>query len=72
MMQFGYDSFSAEVMEGKNAIEFSDDQGIQDPWEEIPDECVLVQVFSIRLRAMALAVDHPVTCVSAQTVCIAA
>ena len=62
MMQFSYDSFGREVMGGLSVIEFSDKQGEEDPWEQIPDECVLVQVFSIRLRAMALAVDHPITC----------
>ena len=33
-----------------------------DPWHEVPDNFVMVQMLTIRLRSLALAMGIPVTC----------
>jgi hypothetical protein len=47
LIQFGYDSWGRDVMEGKNIQEFIDELKREDPWEEVPDNLVMAQVGSM-------------------------
>lgn len=62
LIQFGYDSWGKDVMEGKNIQEFIDELKREDPWEEVPDNLVMAQFMSIRLRSLCLGMNHPVKC----------
>jgi len=62
LMQFGYDSYGADVTGGKNVQQFIDDMKNTDPWEEVPDNFVMAQFMSLRLRSVALGMNHPVKC----------
>ena len=62
LMQFGYDSFGEDVTGGKNIVQFVDELKAIDPWEEVPDNLVMAQFLTVRLRSLALAMSHPVTC----------
>ena len=60
LLQFGYDSYGKDVTGGKNIQQFIDELKAADPWEEVPDNFVLAQFMSIRLRSLALGMNHPV------------
>jgi aarF domain-containing kinase len=62
LIKFGYDSWGKDVMEGKNIQTFIDELKREDPWEEVPDNLVMAQFMSIRLRSLALGMNHPVKC----------
>jgi aarF domain-containing kinase len=62
LMQFGYDSYGSEVTGGKNLVQFTDELKAEDPWHEVPDNFVMMQFLTIRLRSLALAMGHPITC----------
>mmetsp|Transcript_35815 Transcript_35815/g.39882 ORF Transcript_35815/g.39882 Transcript_35815/m.39882 type:complete len:572 (-) Transcript_35815:658-2373(-) len=62
LIQFGYDSWGKEVTGDKNIQQFIDDLKEEDPWEEVPDNFTMVKLMSIRLRALALGMNHPVKC----------
>lgn len=62
LLRFGYDSWGKDVMEGKNIQQFIDGLKEEDPWEEVPDNFVMAQFMSIRLRSLALSMNHPVRC----------
>ena len=62
LMEFGYDSWGSDVTGGKNLIQFTDDLKAEDPWYEVPDNFVMAQMMSIRLRSLALAMNVPVRC----------
>lgn len=46
---------------GKNIVQFTDELKTADPWHEVPDNFVMAQFLSIRLRSLALAMNHPIT-----------
>ena len=46
---------------GKNLVQFIEDLKAIDPWEEVLDNFVKCQFMSIRLRALALDMNHPIT-----------
>ena len=62
LLQFGYDSYGRDVTGGKNIQQFLDELKHNDPWEEVPDNFVMAQFMSIRLRSLALGMNHPVRC----------
>lgn len=62
LIQFGYDSWGKDVTDGKNLQKFIDELKEADPWEEVPDNLVMAQFMSIRLRSLALGMNHPVKC----------
>uniref|UniRef100_A0A7R9ZPL8 ABC1 atypical kinase-like domain-containing protein n=1 Tax=Craspedostauros australis TaxID=1486917 RepID=A0A7R9ZPL8_9STRA len=62
LIRFGYDSYGNDVLEGKNVQQFIDECKEQDPWEKVPDNFVMSQFMSIRLRSLALGMNHPVKC----------
>lgn len=62
LIQFGYDSWGHDVTGGKNLQQFIDELKSEDPWEEVPDNFVMAQFMSIRLRALALGMNHPIKC----------
>ena len=62
LMRFSYDTWSNDLMEGKNVQQFIDEIKTLDPWEEVPDNLVMVSFLSIRLRSLALGMNHPVCC----------
>ena len=62
LILFGYDSWGTDVTGGKNLQQFIDELKEQDPWEEVPDNLVMAQFMSIRLRSLALGMNHPVKC----------
>jgi aarF domain-containing kinase len=62
LLEFGYDSWGHDVTGGKNLQQFIDDLKREDPWEEVPDNFVMAQFMSIRLRSLALGMNHPVKC----------
>lgn len=62
LLQFAYDSWGNEVTGGKNVQQFMDDLKETDPWYETPDNFVLASFMSVRLRALALGMNHPVKC----------
>mmetsp|Transcript_25235 Transcript_25235/g.50764 ORF Transcript_25235/g.50764 Transcript_25235/m.50764 type:complete len:83 (+) Transcript_25235:57-305(+) len=33
----------------------------KDPWHEVPDNFVMAQMMTVRLRALALSMNHPIT-----------
>lgn len=62
LMRFSYDSWGVDVMEGKNIQQFIDELKAIDPWEEVADNLILASFMSIRLRSLALGMNHPVRC----------
>lgn len=42
--------------------QFIDELKEADPWEEVPDNLIMAQFMSIRLRSVALGMNHPVKC----------
>jgi len=62
LILFGYDSYGVDVTGGKNVQQFIDELKEADPWEEVPDNLVMAQFMSIRLRSLALGMNHPVKC----------
>ena len=62
LIQFGYDSWGRDVTAGKNLQQFIDELKTEDPWEEVPDNFVMAQFMSIRLRSLALGMNHPIKC----------
>ena len=62
LLQFGFDSWGHDVTGGKNLQQFIDELKEADPWEEVPDNLVMAQFMSIRLRSLALGMNHPVKC----------
>lgn len=62
LILFGYDSWGKDVTGGKNLQQFIDELKNADPWEEVPDNLVMAQFMSIRLRSLALGMNHPVKC----------
>lgn len=62
LLQFGYDSWGHDVTGGKNLQQFIDELKTEDPWEEVPDNFVMAQFMSIRLRSLALGMNHPIKC----------
>ena len=62
LIQFGYDSWGHDVTGGKNLQQFIDELKEADPWQEVPDNLVMAQFMSIRLRSVALGMNHPVKC----------
>lgn len=63
LIQFGWDSWGPDVVpKGKNLQQFIDELKKEDPWEEVPDNLVMAQFMSIRLRSLALGMNHPVKC----------
>jgi aarF domain-containing kinase len=62
LIQFGYDSWGSDVTGGKNLQQFIDELKNEDPWEEVPDNFVMAQFMSIRLRSLALGLNHPIKC----------
>lgn len=62
LLRFGYDSWANDVTEGKNIQQFIDELKEQDPWEEVPDNFVMAQFMSTRLRSLALGMNHPIRC----------
>jgi len=60
LIRFGYDSWGHDVTGGKNLQQFIDELKEADPWEEVPDNLVMAQFMSIRLRSLALGMNHPV------------
>eukprot|EP00980_Cylindrotheca_fusiformis_P000442 scaffold106_cov123-Cylindrotheca_fusiformis.AAC.10 len=62
LMQFGYDSWGKEVIGEQNIQQFIDGLKSEDPWEEVPDNFTMLKLMSIRLRALALGMNHPVKC----------
>lgn len=59
---FGYDSWGKDLMGNANIQTFMDELKRKDPWEEVPDNLVMAQFMSIRLRSLALGMNHPVRC----------
>lgn len=43
-------------------VQFTDELKAADPWHEVPDNLVMVQMLTIRLRALGLSMLHPVVC----------
>jgi len=62
LTKFGFDSWGKEVTGGKNVQQFMDDLKRRDPWSETPDNFVLASFMAIRIRALTLGMNHPVTC----------
>ena len=62
LLEFGYDSWGQDVTGGKNLQQFIDELKTEDPWEEVPDNFVMAQFMSVRLRSLALGMNHPVRC----------
>ena len=62
LLLFGYDSWGKDVTGGMNIQQFIDKLKKEDPWEEVPDNFVMAQFMSIRLRSLALGMNHPVKC----------
>lgn len=62
LIRFAYDSWGHDVTGGKNVQQFIDELKEADPWEEVPDNLVMAQFMSIRLRSVAMGMNHPVKC----------
>ncbi len=62
LILFGYDSWGKDLMGNANIQTFVDELKKKDPWEEVPDNLVMAQFMSIRLRSLALGMNHPVRC----------
>mmetsp|Transcript_9378 Transcript_9378/g.15296 ORF Transcript_9378/g.15296 Transcript_9378/m.15296 type:complete len:553 (-) Transcript_9378:1214-2872(-) len=63
MCRFGYDTFGQDLLKGRNLQEFMDELYSRDPWAESPDNLVMAQFLSIRLRGVGMAMNYPVSCV---------
>ena len=54
---------NVEVVEaGVAETDGKDELKKEDPWEEVPDNFVMAQFMSIRLRSLALGMNHPIRC----------
>jgi len=62
LILFGYDSWGKDLMGNANIQTFMDELKKKDPWEEVPDNLIMAQFMSIRLRSLALGMNHPVRC----------
>lgn len=62
LIWFGYDTWGRDLLGNANIQTFLDDLKQQDPWQEVPDNLVMAQFMSIRLRSLALGMNHPVRC----------
>ena len=62
LMQFGCDSWGSDVTGGKNIFTFTDELKAADPWHEVPDNFVMAQLMSVRLRSLGLSMGVPITC----------
>eukprot|EP00040_Diaphanoeca_grandis_P029283 m.171197 g.171197 ORF g.171197 m.171197 type:complete len:623 (-) comp31640_c0_seq1:69-1937(-) len=62
LCQFGFDTYSKDLLEGKNVQQFIDDLYAADPYTEMADNLTMVNFLSIRLRSLAMQMGHPVTC----------
>ena len=62
LMEFGFDSWGKDVTGGKNMVQFNDALKAEDPWYEVPDNFVMAQLMSVRLRSLALAMNIPIRC----------
>jgi aarF domain-containing kinase len=62
LFQFGYDSWGKDVTGDKNIQQFIDDLKREDPWESVPDNFTMTKLMSIRLRALAMGMNHPIRC----------
>eukprot|EP00555_Chaetoceros_dichaeta_P006077 CAMPEP_0198271100 /NCGR_PEP_ID=MMETSP1447-20131203/47792_1 /TAXON_ID=420782 /ORGANISM="Chaetoceros dichaeta, Strain CCMP1751" /LENGTH=556 /DNA_ID=CAMNT_0043963501 /DNA_START=123 /DNA_END=1793 /DNA_ORIENTATION=- len=62
LMRFSYNTWGKDLMKGKNVQQFIDELKTLDPWDEVPDNLVMVSFMSIRLRSLALGMNHPVCC----------
>eukprot|EP00948_MAST-09A_sp_MAST-9A-sp1_P000592 g592.t1 len=62
LMEFGFDSFGKDVTGDKNVQQFIDELYRQDPWEEVPENMIMAQFLSLRLRSMCMQMGHPVRC----------
>ena len=62
LIEFGYNSWGNDVTGGKNIQQFIDEMKEKDPWEEVPDNFVMAQFMSTRLRSLALGMNHPIRC----------
>ena len=62
LTQFAYDSWGRDVTGGMNVVQFMDDLKARDPWTDTPDNFVMCSFMSIRLRSLALGMNHPVKC----------
>ena len=43
-------------------MQFVDDLKATDPWHQVPDNFVMGQFMSLRLRSLSLQMNHPITC----------
>ena len=62
LMKFAYDTYGNDLMKGKNVQQFMDELKAADPYEEASDNLVMASFMSIRLRSLALGMNHPVRC----------
>mmetsp|Transcript_31805 Transcript_31805/g.63029 ORF Transcript_31805/g.63029 Transcript_31805/m.63029 type:complete len:107 (-) Transcript_31805:23-343(-) len=62
LMRFAYDTWGKDLMGNKNVQQFIDELKSEDPWEEGADNLVMASFMSIRLRSLALGMNHPVKC----------
>lgn len=76
LCRLGFDTYGKELLGDKNLQEFIDELyrsqcldsrvishlSTADPWLEVADNLVMAQFLSIRLRTVALQLNHPVVC----------
>lgn len=62
LMRFSYDTWGNDLLEGRNVQQFVDYVQAEDPWDEAADNLVMCSFMSVRLRSLALGMNHPVTC----------
>eukprot|EP00947_MAST-08B_sp_MAST-8B-sp1_P002690 g2690.t1 len=62
LCRFGFDTWGKDLLQGKNVQQFMDELYSADPWKEVADNLVMAQFLSIRLRSVAMQMNHPVVC----------
>ena len=60
--RLGYDTFGRDLTGEKNVQQFVDELYQKDPYEQAPDNLVMVQFLSMRIRALGMQLGHPVVC----------
>eukprot|EP00934_Nitzschia_sp_Nitz4_P002289 Nitzschia sp. Nitz4//scaffold276_size25055//7976//9750//NITZ4_008339-RA/size25055-augustus-gene-0.14-mRNA-1//1//CDS//3329545319//2289//frame0 len=62
LLQLGFDTYGKDLMGNRNIQQFVDHLKAEDPYEEVPDNYAMAQFMSIRLRSLAMGMNHPIRC----------
>lgn len=62
LIRFNSDTFGKDLLKGRNVQQFIDELYARDPWYEAANNLTMALFMSIRIRAVGIAMNHPVVC----------